>query len=256
MLVDTHAHLYAKQFKKDRDEMIRRAITHGIERLFLPNIDSQSITGMLALEKQYPAHCFPMMGLHPGSVRASYKEELALVEKWLGERSFCAIGEIGIDLYWDENKKFFEEQKIAFRQQINWAKTLNVPIVIHARDSIDIIIDIVKEEKDDRLQGIFHCFTGTLEQAQAIMDLEFYMGLGGILTYKKAKLDEVVKDIPMEYLVLETDAPYLAPSPHRGKRNESSYVRYVAQKLADIKGISQETVASITTQNALRVFQV
>lgn len=256
MLVDTHAHLYARQFDKDRDNMIGRALEHNIERLFLPNIDSHSIQGMLALEKAYPQHCFPMMGLHPGSVRADYQKELGVVEKWLGERAFCAIGEIGIDLYWDENKAFFEEQKIAFRQQIRWAKTLNIPIVIHARAALDIIIDIVKAEKDERLSGIFHCFTGTLEQAQAIMDLEFYMGLGGILTYKKAKLDKVVKHIPLEYLVLETDAPYLAPTPKRGKRNESSYIRYVAKKLADIKEVSEETIAATTTKNAFSVFQV
>ena len=256
MLVDTHAHLYDKRFKKDRERMIDRAIDQGIKKLFMPNIDSHTIEGVLALEKAYPEHCFPMMGLHPGSVRADYEKELAIVEKWLGQRQFCAIGEIGIDLYWEENKTFFEAQKMAFRKQINWAKTLNIPIIIHARAALDIIIDIVKEEKDERLQGIFHCFTGTLKQAQAIMDLEFYMGLGGILTYKKAKLDEVVKDIPMEYLVLETDAPYLSPTPYRGKRNESSYVRFVAKKLADIKGLSEKTVASITTKNAFNVFGV
>jgi TatD DNase family protein len=194
------------------------------------------------------------MGLHPCSVGENYEKELSIVEEWLGKRSFKAIGEIGIDLYWD--KTFFEQQKIAFKRQIQWAKTLNIPIVIHARDALDEIIEIVKSEKDERLSGIFHCFSGTVEQAQAIMDLEFYMGLGGVLTFKKSGLDKVAASIPMDYLVLETDAPYLAPMPYRGKRNESSYIKYVGKKLAEIKGISIETVSEITTKNALCVFKV
>ncbi len=252
MLIDTHAHLYAKQFDEDREEMLRRAEKAGIHRFYLPNIDSTSIEVMLELEATHPDKCFAMMGLHPCSVKADYEKELTIVEQWLGRRSFCAVGEIGIDLYWD--KTLLEEQKDAFRRQINWAKELQVPIIIHARDALDIIIDIVKEEKDERLQGIFHCFGGTLEQAQSIMDLEFYMGLGGVLTYKKAKLDEIVRNIPMDHLVLETDAPYLAPTPKRGKRNESAYMSFVAQKLANIKELSLEEVAKITTKNALKVF--
>lgn len=253
MLIDTHAHLYAKQFDEDREEMLKRAEAVGIERFYLPNIDSESIGVMLELEAAHPDKCFAMMGLHPCSVKENYEDELAIVEKWLGQRSFCAVGEIGIDLYWD--KTLLEEQKDAFRRQINWAKDLNVPIIIHARDALDIIIKIVQEEKDERLQGIFHCFGGTPEQAQAIMDLEFYMGLGGVLTYKKAALDQVVNNIPLDYLVLETDAPYLAPTPKRGKRNESAYMSFVAQKLADIKQMPLEEIAKITSKNALKVFE-
>ncbi len=253
MLIDTHAHLYAKQFDEDREEVLKRAEAVGIQRFYLPNIDSTSIEAMLELEATHPDKCFAMMGLHPCSVKENYEDELAIVEDWLGRRSFCAVGEIGIDLYWD--KSLLEEQKDAFRRQIAWAKDLRVPIVIHARDALDIIIEIVKEEKDERLQGIFHCFGGTLEQAQAIMDLEFYMGLGGVLTYKKAALDEIVDNIPLDHLVLETDAPYLAPTPKRGKRNESAYMSFVAQKLADIKKMPLDEIAEITTKNALKVFE-
>ena len=250
--VDTHAHLYAKQFDADRDEMLQRAIDEGVQRFYLPNIDSSSIEGMLALEAQYPEHCFAMMGLHPCSVKQNYKEELALVEKWLGERSFCAVGEIGIDLYWD--KSFLEQQKEAFRTQINWAKDLDIPIVIHARDATAEILEIVKEEKDERLRGIFHCFGGSLEEARQIIDLGFLMGIGGVLTYKKSGLDKVLPEIPLEYLVLETDATYLAPVPKRGKRNESSYVMHVAKKMADVKQVDLKEIARITTLNALRLF--
>ncbi len=252
MLTDTHAHLYAKQFNNDREEMLQRANKQGITRFYLPNIDKSSIGAMLELEAAHPDQCSAMMGIHPCSIKENYKEELAAAEEWLGKRSFCAVGEIGIDLYWD--KTFLEEQKKAFIIQLNWAKELGVPIVIHARESLDILIDLVKQEKDERLQGIFHCFGGTLEQAQAIMDLEFYMGLGGVLTYKKANLGAVIKDVPLEHLVLETDAPYLSPVPHRGKRNESAYIRIVAEKLAEVKGISLEEVGEITTQNALKIF--
>lgn len=254
-LIDTHAHLYSQKFDEDRDVVMKRAFEEGVEKIFLPNVDSESIEGMFALEAAYPDQCYALMGLHPCSVQEnSYDKELKIVEKWLGERTYKAVGEIGIDLYWD--KSTLEIQKKAFRQQINWAKSLNIPIVIHARDSLDEIIEIVKEEKDERLTGIFHCFSGTLEHAQQIMDLEFYMGLGGVLTFKKSGLDKIVKDIPMEHLVLETDAPYLSPTPNRGKRNESSYIRYVASKLAAVKGLSEESVAEITTKNALTVFKV
>jgi len=253
MLTDTHAHLYAKQFDNDREAMLQHANKQGITRFYLPNIDRASIDGMLQLEAAHPDQCFAMMGIHPCSIKADYKDELAVAEDWLGKRSFCAVGEIGIDLYWD--KTFLEEQKKAFIVQLNWAKELRVPIVIHARDSLDMLIDLVKQEKDEHLQGIFHCFGGTLKQAQAIMDLEFYMGLGGVLTFKKANLGAVIKDVPMNYLVLETDAPYLAPVPHRGKRNESAYIRIVAEKLAEVKDISLEEVAEITTKNALKIFE-
>jgi TatD DNase family protein len=252
MLIDTHAHLYLEEFDPDRGDMIGRAIEAGVEAFYLPNIDSSSIDAMLTLETDYPGRCFPMMGLHPCSVRENYEEELQLVEQWLNRRPFPAIGEIGIDLYWDTS--FFESQKKAFLRQVGWAKELELPIIIHSRNSIDIIIELLKKEKDERLLGIFHCFSGTEEQAHAIMELGFYMGIGGVLTFKKSGLDEAVKNIPLDWLVLETDAPYLAPMPFRGKRNESAYIRLVAEKLALVKNIDFEEVASCTNWNAKKIF--
>jgi TatD DNase family protein len=253
MLIDTHAHLYAKEFDFDRDAMISRAISQGVEKFYLPNVDLESIPRMLELEAKYPERCFAMMGLHPCSVEADYKTVLSEIEKQLYARKFVAVGEIGLDYYW--SKEFVAAQKDAFRIQCRWAIDLNIPIIIHARESMDDLIQIVKEEKkDERLRGIFHCFGGTLEQAQQIIDLGFWMGIGGVLTYKKSGLDEIVKDIPLEWLVLETDAPYLTPVPHRGKRNESGYLRFVAERLAEIKGISLEQLGYITTANALKIF--
>lgn len=251
--IDTHAHLYAKQFDNDREEMLQRAIGSGVQRFYLPNIDSGSIAGMLELEAAHPDRCFAMMGLHPCSVKENYKEELALVKSWLDKRSFCAVGEIGIDLYWD--KTFFEQQKEAFRTQIAWAKALDLPIVIHARDSLEEILEIVTEEKDERLRGIFHCFGGSVEQAERIQDLGFLMGIGGVLTFKKSGLDQVLKEVPLESLVMETDAPYLAPVPYRGKRNESGYIPDIGARLAEVKGVSMEEVCAATTKNALKLFE-
>lgn len=252
MLIDTHAHLYAKQFDEDRDEMLQNAIDCGVEKFYLPNIDSESIEGMFKLEAQYPDRCFAMMGLHPCSVKENYKEELAIVKDWLDKRSFCAIGEIGIDLYWD--KSTLEIQKEAFLTQIEWAKELDLPIVIHSREATDIIIELVQSAKDARLRGIFHCFGGSKEQAQKIIDLGFYLGIGGVLTFKKSGLDKVMETIPIEHVVLETDAPYLAPTPYRGKRNESAYVRLVAEKLASVTGRPFKEIAEITSDNAMKVF--
>jgi len=252
-LIDTHTHLYSKKFEQDRAEMIQRAIDSEVEQFFLPNIDRSSVEGMMALEEQYPGRCFAMMGLHPCSVKEDYKAELAAVEDWLGKRPFCAIGEIGIDLYWDET--FFEQQKEAFVQQINWAKSLGLPIVIHSREATDIIIDILEQEKDERLRGIFHCFTGDRAQAERIIGLGFLLGIGGVVTFKNAGLDQTVKDIALEQLVLETDAPYLAPAPKRGKRNESAYVRLVAEKVAAVQGCSFAEVARQTTANAEALFR-
>ncbi|MEM7102404.1 MAG: TatD family hydrolase [Bacteroidota bacterium] len=253
MFIDTHAHLYADQFKNDRDEMLQRAIKAGVNRFYLPNIDSSSIEGMLQLEEDYPGHCYAMMGLHPCSVKEHYEDELDLVKQWLGKRKFCAIGEIGLDLYWD--KTTLGIQTDAFRRQIRWAKELELPIMIHSREATDEILEIVKEEKDDRLTGIFHCFTGSLDQAHQVIDLGFLMGIGGVVTFKNAGLDKVVKDIPLSYLVLETDAPYLSPVPYRGKRNESSYIPLIAQKLSEVKEVDVESVGRITTENALRLFE-
>jgi TatD DNase family protein len=253
MLTDTHAHLYAKEFDFDRDAMMARALTAGVEKIYLPNVDLDSIPRMLELEAKYPDRCFAMMGLHPCSVEADYKTVLAEIEKQLFARKFVAVGEIGLDYYW--SKDYVEEQKDAFRIQCRWAIELDIPIIIHARESMDDLILIVGEEKkDERLRGIFHCFGGTPEQAKKIMDLGFWMGIGGVLTYKKSGLDEVVKDIPLEWLVLETDAPYLPPVPNRGKRNESGYVRFVAEKLAEVKGLTLEEVAAATTKNAEKIF--
>ncbi|MGH1338128.1 MAG: TatD family hydrolase [Aureispira sp.] len=252
MFIDTHAHLYASQFDNDRTTVVERAVEKGVEQFFLPNIDLESIEPMLALEAQFPERCHAMMGLHPCSVDANYKQALATIEEWLGKRPFCAVGEIGLDYYW--SKEFVEEQKDAFRIQCRWAKELDVPIVIHARDSIDDLIALVREEKTDNFRGIFHCFGGSPEQAQQITDLGFLLGLGGVLTFKKARLDEVVAPIDLKHLVLETDAPYLSPTPYRGKRNESAYIPIIAQKLAEAKGLPIETIAAATTENALALF--
>ena len=253
MLIDTHAHLYSKQFEEDRDEMLQRAKESGVEKFYLPNVDSQSIAGMLELEAKYPESCFPMMGLHPCSVKENYEEELAVVEKWLFQRPFCAIGEIGIDLYWD--KTTLPQQIIAFRRQIGWAQQLDLPIIIHARESTEEILEVLESEKSDELRGIFHCFGGTVDQANRIIDLGFYLGIGGVLTFKKSGLDKTLQEIDLQHLVLETDAPYLAPTPYRGKRNESAYVRLVAEKLAGVKNIPFAEVAAITSDNARKIFE-
>jgi TatD DNase family protein len=253
MLIDTHAHLYAKQFDEDRETMLERAKASGVERFYLPNIDGNSIEGMLALEAKYPEICFPMMGLHPCSVKENYEEELAIVEEWLFKRSFCAVGEIGIDLYWD--KTTLPQQIIAFRRQIGWAKQLDIPIIIHARESTEEILEVLESEKDDKLRGIFHCFGGTVEEANRITDLGFYLGIGGVLTFKKSGLDKTMQEIDLQHVVLETDAPYLAPTPYRGKRNESAYIRLVAEKLAGVKNIPFTEVAAITSANAKKIFE-
>ncbi|MDF1672975.1 MAG: TatD family hydrolase [Vicingaceae bacterium] len=253
ILTDTHTHLYSSQFDEDRSEMIQNAIDKGIARLFLPNIDSNSIDGMLALEKEFPDNCFAMMGLHPCSVKDNYKEELAIAEKQLDQRDFCAIGEIGIDLYWD--KSTLAIQQDAFRTQINWAKERSFPFVIHCRDAFDEIFEIMDELNDDKMRGIFHCFTGTVEQANHIINYGgFKLGIGGVVTFKNAGLDKVVEQIDMKHLVLETDSPYLAPTPYRGKRNESSYLINIAERVSDLHQTSLEEVAKITTANSKEVF--
>ncbi len=250
--IDTHTHLYSKQFDADRDEAIALAIEAGVSKFFLPNIDTSSIDGMKALEKKYPGQCYAMMGLHPCSVGANYKEELSRVEKELNENRFVAVGEIGIDLYWD--KTFLKEQEEAFRQQIQWAKAKALPIVIHCREAFDEILAILDEENDERLSGIFHCFTGSVEQAHHILNYRnFKLGIGGVVTFKNAGLDKVVSELSIKDLVLETDAPYLAPTPFRGKRNESKYLPRIAEKLAEIYQLPLAKVAEITSQNALEI---
>jgi TatD DNase family protein len=253
-IIDTHTHLYSESFDEDRTAMIERAIEEGVQKMLLPNIDVDSIEPMYTLCKQFPRNCFPMMGLHPGYINEKWEENLAIVKQHLFERENIAVGEIGMDLYWD--KTFKDEQAQAFRIQIEWAKELKLPIVIHARDAFDEIFEIVDELNDSTLSGVFHCFTGNLEQAKRIENYGgFKIGIGGVLTYKKSGLDEVVKEVPLEMLLLETDSPYLPPTPFRGKRNESAYINYVAEKLAEIKGVSVEELAKITTKNAENLFK-
>jgi len=253
ILTDTHTHLYSEQFKDDIDVVVQNSIDKGITRLFLPNIDSTSIEGMMALGVKYPDNCFPMMGLHPTSVGENYKEELALLENWMNKQKFYAIGEIGIDLYWD--KSFLQQQQEAFRFQIELAKKYNLPFVIHCRDAFDEIFEILDELNDDKMRGIFHCFTGTIEQANHIINYgDFKIGIGGVVTFKNSGLDKVVEQIDLKYLVLETDSPYLAPAPFRGKRNESTYLYTIAEKVADIYNIPIEEVAKMTTENSKEVF--
>ena len=227
----------------------------GVTRFFLPNIDSSSIDDLLTLTNTYPENCFPMMGLHPCSVKENFEEELAFVEDWLSKSKFYAIGEIGIDLHWD--KTFYEQQEAAFRKQIELAKILKLPIVIHSRNSFDEIFNIIDDLNDDDLKGIFHCFSGTSEQAEKIIAYGgFKLGIGGVVTFKNAGLDKVVSQIDVKHIVLETDAPYLAPAPHRGKRNESAYLLHTAQKVADLYNISVDEIAEITTCNSKAIYGI
>lgn len=233
---------------------MQRCLANGIERLFLPNVDSSSIDLVMSQVKTFPDNCFAMLGLHPCDVKANWQDELGTINTAIHQHKIYAIGEIGIDLYWD--KTFLKEQVEAFKMQIDWAKKLKLPIVIHCRDAFDEVYAILQEEQDEDLRGIFHCFTGTLEQAQKVIALGFYLGIGGVVTYKNAGLDKIVQQIDLKYIVLETDSPYLTPVPHRGKPNESSYLIYVAQKVADLHQISLETVAAITTGNSKFIFGV
>jgi TatD DNase family protein len=254
ILTDTHTHIYYEADEEKLDQQMQRCRDNGIQRLFLPNVDSTSIPLVLGLGKKYPETCFPMLGLHPCNVKGDYEEDLSQIYEAIQKNKVYAIGEIGIDLYWD--KTFIKEQQHTFRTQINWAKELDLPIVIHCREAFDEIFEILEDLKEEKLRGIFHCFTGNLEQAQLAIQLNFYLGIGGVLTYKKAGLAEVIRDIDLQHLVLETDAPYLAPVPYRGKPNESAYLIHIAQKLADIKEMSLAQVAEITTANSIKVFGV
>ena len=254
ILVDTHTHLYLEQFDEDRTEIVESAIEEGVQWMLLPNIDSDSLEAMKKLHQEFPQNCLPMMGLHPTSVKENYEEELTLVEKELLSGNYIAVGEIGIDLYWD--KKRAAQQKDAFRRQLKMAKKYKLPVSIHIRDSFELAYQIVKEESTNGLRGIFHCFTGTKEESKLIMDVGFKMGVGGIVTFKNSGLAEVVKNIPNEFLVLETDAPFLTPAPFRGKRNQSAYLKYIAEKLAEIKSKSIEEIAEITTRNTMDIFNI
>ncbi len=254
IFTDTHTHLYSEEFEQDRGEMIQRAINAGVSRFFIPAIDSTCTQAMYDLEQDFPENVFLMMGLHPTYVKDNYEAELAHVASELAKRKFYAIGEIGIDLYWD--KTHLKEQQIAFRQQIQWAKQYKLPIVIHCREAFDEIFEILEEEKSPELFGIFHCFSGTYEQALQAISYNMLLGIGGVVTFKNGKIDQFLDRIDLQHIVLETDSPYLAPIPFRGKRNESSYVVNVAAKLAAIYNLSVSEIAQITTENSKRVFGI
>lgn len=252
-LIDSHAHIYLEQFNEDIDEIIERAQAVGVERIYMPNIDHTSIDDMLELAAKHPDYCFPMIGLHPCSVTKDFEKELYLVENWLSKATFSAIGEVGTDLYWD--KTYWQEQKEALRIQLALADKHNLPFVIHCRDSIDETIALVNECNSDRLDGVFHCFTGTVQQARKITDMGFKLGIGGVATFKNGGMIPVLEEIDLEYMVLETDSPYLAPAPNRGKRNEPSFINLVCDKIAEVKKVEPGEVAKSTSLNSLKLFK-
>jgi TatD DNase family protein len=251
-LIDTHSHIYMVDFDKDRQAMMERSEKAGIINILMPAIDSTTHAEMMKLEEQFPQKCYAMMGLHPCSVLGNYDKELNMIEDHLGKKKFIAMGETGLDFYWDVTYK--DQQYDAFQRQIEWALKYDIPVVIHSRNSIDECISMIVKNQNGKLKGVFHCFSGSLQQAQQIIDLDFYLGIGGVITFKNAGLDIIMKDIDMKHVVLETDAPYLAPVPFRGKRNEPAYVSYVVQKLADVKSKNIEEIAAITTANAQKLF--
>ncbi|MDE3235338.1 MAG: TatD family hydrolase [Bacteroidota bacterium] len=252
MIIDTHCHLYVEEFNNDIDAVIVRAQQKGVQKFYLPGIDSESIDAMLSLEAKYPGVCVAMMGLHPCYVKENYKDELNLVHQWLQKRKFAAVGEIGLDFYWD--KTFTEQQYESFDLQMQWALDFRLPIVIHTRNAMQETINRVKPFAQKGLKGIFHCFSGSYESARQIVDMDFLLGIGGVVTYKNAGLPEALEKIAVEHLVLETDAPYLTPVPFRGKRNESGYLEYIVQKLAEVKNVSAAEIEAITTANAEKLF--
>jgi TatD DNase family protein len=252
--IDTHAHIYSDKFDSDRAKMLERTFGSGVTQICMPNVDSESIEGMLALEEQYPNHCLAMMGLHPCSVNQDFEKELKIAEDWFAKRNFIAVGEMGIDLYWD--KTFIAQQKEAFRIQASWAKQKGLPLVIHSREAIREVLELLEALTDDTLFGVLHCFTGTLDDAKRLVNMNFRLGIGGVVTYKNGGLEPVLKEIGLEHIVLETDSPYLAPNPYRGKRNETSYIPIIAQKIAEIKEISINEVATQTTATAKKLFRI
>ncbi len=253
-LIDTHAHLYLPEFDADRVALLNRALTEGIGRILMPAIDTSTHEAMLNLESSYPETCIAMMGLHPCSVKQDYKEELKIARQHLENRTFCAVGEMGLDFYWD--KTYTAEQYQAFHEQIEWALHFNIPVVIHSRNAVDECLEVVAEHQEGKLRGVLHCFSGTATQAQRAADLGFFLGIGGVVTFKNSGLDAVMKEVPLDVVVLETDAPYLAPVPHRGRRNEPSYLTHVVKKLAGLKGCSIAELANKTTSNAEKLFGV
>jgi TatD DNase family protein len=254
ILTDTHTHLYSEEFDQDRNEMMQRAIDAGVSRFFVPAIDSTCTQSMYALEEKYPENVFLMMGLHPTYVKENYLDELQHVENELAKKKFYAVGEIGIDLYWD--KTYLSQQQIAFKRQIQLAKQYKLPIVIHCREAFDEIFEILEEEKSPELFGIFHCFSGTYEQALQAISYNMKLGIGGVVTFKNGKIDQFLNQIDLQHIVLETDSPYLAPIPYRGKRNESSYIVNVAAKIAQIYGLSENEISTITTENSKAIFGI
>jgi TatD DNase family protein len=255
ILADSHTHLYLEEFDEDREEMIERAINKGVQYFFLPNIDKESISPLNSLSSKYPGKFFPMMGLHPTSVKDDWKDQMEIIEEELLKGGYSAVGEIGIDLYWDKSYK--EQQEGIFRHQIGLAKKLDLPIVIHSRNSFDEIFSIIDDLYEPGLKGVFHCFTGGRRHVKKILDWEgFKLGIGGVLTFKKAGLDNVISGVGLEHIILETDSPYISPEPYRGKRNESSYIYHIAERMAEIKGVSIEEVAEVTTRNTLELFSV
>lgn len=254
MLIDTHSHIYSEDFHDDIDEVLQNAYKNDVKKIILPNIDSGSIKRLVDLSNNYPHVCYPLMGLHPTSVGADFREELSVVEYWLDKFKFYGIGEIGIDLYWD--RTWFEQQKEALIYQVKLAKSKQLPIVIHVRESFNEVYDIVKAEQDGTLTGIFHCFSGDETEARKIIDLGFLLGIGGVVTYKNSNLRSVLEKIDLKNIVLESDAPYLSPEPKRGKRNESSYLVYTAQKVADVYDLPIKELAEITTSNARKLFGI
>ena len=251
-LIDTHTHLYVEQFDKDRDDQVKTAISNGITKFFLPAIDKSYTERMLSLKLKYPENIFLMTGLHPTHVNDRYNEELNHVRENLDTSDFCAIGEIGIDLYWDKTN-LLNQQKV-FNQQILWAIEYDLPIVIHCREAFDEVFEILQEHKNDKLRGIFHCFTGTIHQAKQAINLNMKLGIGGVVTFKNGKIDKFIRDIPIDSIVLETDAPYIAPVPHSGKRNESTYLPIIAKKVAECYNVSLEYIAKKTTETANSIF--
>ncbi|NOY50677.1 MAG: TatD family hydrolase [Chlorobi bacterium] len=252
IFVDSHTHLYLDNFDADRAEVVERAIARGIEYMMLPAIDKSTFAQMRSLLADFPKNCFPMIGLHPTSVNDSFGEELDLVEKELEKGGYYAVGEIGIDLYWD--KTFRDQQQFVFRHQLKLAKKYNLAVAIHTRDSFEDVYKIVEEEQDGSLRGVFHCFTGSVEDAKKIIGLNFYLGIGGIVSFKNSGQDKVVKDIPLQKILLETDSPFLTPAPFRGKRNESSYISIIAEKIAEVKALDIGHIAKTTTNNAIELF--
>ena len=253
-MIDTHAHLYDEQFKDDIDAMLERAQESGVAKILMPNVDSASIAGLHLLSEKSPSLCLPMMGLHPCYVKENFKDELKIIEEELQGKKHYAIGETGLDYYWDLT---FKKQQIeSFSTQIKWAIQFELPIVIHSRSSFEDIVEILKRMKDPGLKGVFHCFTGTVEDAQKVIDLGFYMGIGGVVTFKNSGLDKVAEKIDLKHFILETDSPYLAPVPHRGKRNESANIKLVAEKIAQVKNMPVEEVAAITSENARHLFSL